>query len=77
MRTTISGKFLCEKNYHKKGENGQLTDEVVHQILVFDGDDAVKIKNVIANGLKFGDDICIPVTVYSGQYGMSLVAVDE
>lgn len=72
---TVKGKFLCTKNYNKKDKAGNATDEIVHQILLFDGSDAIKIRNVNGGSLKFGDPVEVDVKVYSGDYGISYVAV--
>lgn len=76
-RCTIRGRFLCTKNYPKKDKSGNLTGETVRQILVFDGDNAVKITDVDGSKLKFGDDISVVCDLFSGDYGVMFRAVSS
>ncbi len=74
-RCTIRGRFLCTKNYKKRDNAGNYTDETVYQILVFDGDNAVKITGVDAKDMKFGQEIEVLCDIYSGDYGVMFRAV--
>lgn len=69
-RVTITGKFLGTKDYQKRDSN-----EWVRQILVFDGDNAIKISDVDGSKLTFGDDITLLCDIYSGDYGVIFRAV--
>lgn len=75
-RVTIKGRFLCTKNYNKKDSAGNYTNEIVHQILVFDGDNAVKISGIkVDDKMQFGTDLSVLCDVYSGDYGVTFRAV--
>lgn len=72
---TIKGRFLCTKNYFKKDKAGNVTNEKVFQILVFDGEGAVKITDVNGEKMQFGDVVEIPCTLYTGDYGTIFRAI--
>lgn len=76
-RVDISGRFLCTKNYNKKDSAGNYTKELVYQILVFDGDNAVKIIGVNGSGLEFGDEVRFRCDVFANEYGVAFKAVNE
>lgn len=76
-RTIIRGQFLCTKNYRKKDSAGNYTDEIVHQILVFDGENAVKITGVDGSAMEFGAVLEIPCDLYTGDYGLTFRAVNS
>lgn len=69
-KVIIEGRFLCSKNYRKKDKEGNLSNDVVKQILVFDGDNAVKILDVDGSKLNFGDTVKIKCDMYAGDYGV-------
>lgn len=71
----IKGRFLCTKNYFKKDKAGNVTTEVVKQILVFDGEGAVKITDVDGSKMQFGDVVEVPCTLYTGDYGSIFRAI--
>lgn len=71
----IKGRFLCTKNYYKKDKAGNVTTEVVKQILVFDGEGAVKITDVDGSKMQFGDEVVVPCTLYTGDYGSIFRAI--
>lgn len=74
-RVDVSGRFLCTKNYNKKDSAGNYTKEVVYQILVFDGDNAVKVIGVDGSGFEFGDEVSFRCDVYANEYGVAFKAV--
>lgn len=71
---TLKGRFLCTKNYNKKDKAGNKTNDIVYQCLLFDGSEAIKVRNVNGANLKFGDPVEVDVKVYPGDYGISYVA---
>lgn len=71
----IKGRFLCTKNYVKKDKAGNPTNEIVKQILVFDGEGAVKITDCDGASLEFGDVVEVPCTLYTGDYGTIFRAI--
>lgn len=75
-RVDIHGRFLCTKNYNKRDSAGNYTKEVVYQILVFDGDNAVKIIGINGSGLDFGDEVSFRCDVFANEYGVAFKAVD-
>lgn len=75
INVTIKGRFLCTKNYVKKDKAGNPTNEIVKQILVFDGEGAVKITDCDGGNLKFGDTVEIPCALYTGDYGTMFRAI--
>ncbi len=75
INVTIKGRFLCTKNYYKKDKAGNVTTELVKQILVFDGEGAVKIMDADGSNLEFGDTIEVPCTLYTGDYGTIFRAI--
>lgn len=75
-KVTVTGRFLCTKDYPKRDPKGKETGEIVHQVLIFDGDNAVKICGVDGSKFVFGDEILVDCDIYSGDYGVLFRASD-
>lgn len=65
MKVILKGKFLGTNDYCKKDENGNLTNEKVHVITLFDGENSVQINGVDGSALKFGDLVTLEVDVFA------------
>ncbi len=65
MLVTIKGKFLSTNDYFKKDENGNLTNQKVNVITLFDGTGSVQINGVDGSALKFGDEISLDCDIYA------------
>lgn len=65
----IKGRFLCTKNYEKKDNAGNPTGQIVKQILLFDGNDCVKVTDVDGSNMKFGDEVTVTCVLYVNEFG--------
>lgn len=74
-RVTVKGRFLCIKNYEKKDAAGNLTGQIVKQVLLFDGNDTVKVADVDGSTMKFGDEVTVTCDLYVNEYGTMFRAI--
>ena len=74
-RVTVKGRFLCTKNYEIKDAAGNLTGQIVKQVLLFDGNDTVKVADVDGSTMKFGDEVTVTCDLYVNEYGTMFRAI--
>lgn len=74
-RVIVKGRFLCTKNYEKKDSASNPTGQIVKQILLFDGNDTVKVSDVDGSSLKFGDEVTVNCDLYVNEYGTMFRAI--
>ena len=68
-RVIIKGRFLCTKNYEKKDTAGNLTGQIVKQVLLFDGNDTVKVADVD------GSSMTVTCDLFVNEYGTMFRAI--
>jgi hypothetical protein len=69
MKAVIQGTFLGMSSFHSEKKNKDIP-----QAILYDGEkDNITVDDVpagYADKVKFGDQVELPVKIYSGQYGL-------